>query len=53
MAKAKTIAVKYTGTGSFSNGTWEIKSGESLEIPEADYNFLVKTNQASELEKSG
>ena len=50
MAKEKTIKVIYNGDGSFSNGKWEIKSGEELEIPEADYKFLVDTNQAQDIE---
>tara|TARA_R100000664_G_C2723503_1_gene116194 strand:- start:235 stop:396 length:162 start_codon:yes stop_codon:yes gene_type:complete len=49
MAKDKTIKVIYNGIGSFSNGTWEIKSGEEQEIPEADYKFLVDTNQAQDI----
>ena len=49
MAKDKTVKVKYNGDGSFSNGTWEIKSGEEQEIPEADYKFLVDTNQAQDI----
>ena len=50
MAKGKTVKVVYNGIGSFSNGTWEIKSGEELEIPEADYKFLVDTKQAQDIE---
>ena len=49
MAKDKTVKVKYNGDGSFSNGTWEIKSGEEAEIPEADYKFLVDTKQAENI----
>ena len=49
MAKEKTIKVIYNGIGSFSNGKWEIKSGEAEEIPESDYKFLVDTNQAQDI----
>ena len=49
MAKDKTVKVKYNGEGNFSNCTWEIKSGEEAEIPEADYKFLVDSNQAQDI----
>ena len=48
MAK-KNIEIKYEGAGSFGYKSWVIESGESKEIPNADWEHLVNTNQTQDL----
>ena len=51
MAK-KTVLVKYTGSGTFvpADGSWELIDNIPDEIPAKDYESLVKTNQANDIE---